>query len=276
MMIYDKTQVLRHMINFYASDMISPNIDIHMLFYKCMQDIVAARTDTVIKDVYIYIRFIRNHNIIEKCQDIDRTSMPNTDVLQRISFSDEALKLQTLREYLHEDVLKLVHFVYICLQHQTDFHDMIAIVNYLLAMKQRDIFKTSTKSDICNILFSFMAHVVTGNDVLLKYVKISKELYYFKSTKSHSMEHRLGILYTTLQVVYHRFIDDRVVNKPEKSLDTKAKYLFVICERDEETIQEVRRDKKKSYIAKLTVPKKNILVSDSICPKKDAPEIVKL
>jgi len=276
MLTFDKAQLLRHMINYYACDMVSPNIELHMLFYKCMQDIVAAKTDVAIEEVYRHLRYVKNHNHIDRCHDIDRTLLPQAELLQRIVASDDALKLQTLREYLHEDVLKLVHFIYICLQQQTDFNDMIAVVNYVLNMKQREVFKTSTKSDICNVLFSFMAHIAVGHELLLKYVKISKELYYFKSTKSQSMEHRLGIVYTTLQVVYHRFIDEASINKPQQTFDTKAKYLFVICERDEDTIQEVRRDKKKSYASKLSVPRKNIVVSDSLCPKKDAPEIVKL
>lgn len=275
MLTFDKVQLLRHMIDVYASDIISPNLEFHVLFYRSLQQISDSKDDAKIKEAYNYIRYLKNHNGLDRCPIVDATRKPKDDMLQSIQYQD-VTKLQSLREHIHMDVLKSLEYVYKCLLHRDNIQHMFEVVNMLLETKPKDVFVTSSQSDVCNILFSIMTNVVDGEEHLVKYVKISKELYHYKSSKKHSRNKRIGILYTTLQVVVYRFVDLSHLLKPSKQLDHKSQYLFVICEKDDVTMSEVRRDKKISYVMKQNTPKKFVIVNDSACPKKEAAQIVKI
>lgn len=278
MLTIDKTQLIKKAIDIYACDMICPNLEYHMEFYKTMQNIHASKSDADIISQYRYLKFIRNHNRhlryeLEQPRDEDMYT-----VLESIHIDDPDL-LTSLRTYVSsERVYAYLQFMYTCLRDGTEWHHMLLVTKHLLCLKPKELFSQgNTNLDVTSLLFMLMLNLTTTNVDITKYVKISRELIFFKSNKKEVTTQRLGILFTTMHVVFEKQIDKRLLEKPCKYEVSDHTYLFVVCERDDEMINQVKRDRRKCNVEKAYASKKDIILSDvAVLQKRDMAEIVKM
>jgi hypothetical protein len=287
----DKNAIVRELIDIYATRMISPNISFHTEFYKKIQEIQASKTDIDIQRKYTFIKQLKNHNIdYNYMKDIQRYFLPeyiDKDTVMRIvggvNFSSSAAhqKLQELRDDIQSDeVFQVLNYILNVLLTGGNCMNMGYVTAWLLQQNPKHIFVKGAQSgnDIIDIIFGFCVYIASkmGED-FDTYCMISRDLYYYKASKKHARNHRMGIFYMLIHVLVTRRVDHEL-KKPMIPDDIKNKYMFVICHKDSEHIHEVYADRVRNHASCVRNPlRKRLTIEDSVVPqRKDVPDIVKM
>lgn len=297
MLTFDKIGLIRHMIDVYASTLCSSSLPFHVAFYKAVQSIQTCKHDQDILKHYKYIKYIRSHNTLEYMHEYTSKYVPVWMEIRDLISGQMGTNYvggtmyDVLKTYIKSDlVLCMLQYMKTCLMRQEHFQHVLSIADQLFHMNPKDIFlkqSGSSSKDVCldimNVMYIVLLHIVSGfpddaRESYIKYIKISRELSFYKAPLKHVHLKRRQLLYSTFAVVFKRCLDtsDVCVPKQIDKIDESSRYLYMLCEIDEEAIYKVRSDRKTSYMLKHKHPKKSVSVSETFCPKKDLAEIVKL
>lgn len=276
---------MKCMIQSYIDRMLTNNLLFHMEFYKALQAIQKSKTDEEIMCVYKYIKYVYNNNKLDLLPRGDMMDMHLTcdDVNRIVSLlHHEVPALKSLKDALCDNAYALVTFTYMHILKGTDFDTIIGCVNFLLEQKQKDIFKSShahANIDVLDILFNVITHIATTiHEHVSKYVLISKELMYFKTSRKHILE-RKRLLHGAIYVLFTKNISTRTLKKPmpSRNINREFMYLYTLCERDDEAINMVMSSLNQGAAMAREYTRKKLQIQDSFCPSHGKQvEIVKM
>lgn len=281
----DKVAMMKHMIDIYSHTLITPNLEMHALFYSTIQKIQSHRKDVDIKDKCKYIQHViinntKNIQSIPKPCEFARYALPVERLDEIISCCNHEYKLlESLRGALHSDrIFSMIRFIYHSILHQQDFNYVVAILNWLFTQPAKCIFSRPDKSlDVLHIMYGLLVHMAAKiSSDAEKYAMISKELTFFKVSKTYALTNRVDMFFTTLYVVFHNRVDMTKLSK--RMDDMKRNYMFVLCRVDKDYMNEVRLDRLRTHDdVTHKSNKKRLNIDDYSCPqRKDTANIVKI
>lgn len=275
-----KSDIIKLVIDVYSDKLVSPSLELHMEIFKTIQCIQESKTDAHIKKWLTYIKDLRKRNAIETPQ-VDFTINQGvtkdivSDILSRVDIKQHRV-LEILRESVaSDDIFAMFAYLYhsFCSGGNTYcYNNCREIVSWLLAQSPRKVFQKT--QDVMTVAYCLMLHAMEAiNSDIKKFVMVSRELSSFKASKAHSQQNRSRLLTMTMYVVITRNMDYSALQKPID--DIKNKYLFVVCQRDMNAIQDVRMDRNKCKHQ--DAPYKRLQIEDSHAPsRKDGTDIVKI
>lgn len=282
----DKVGIMKHMIDIYSHTLIKPNLDLHREFYTMMRRLHDCKNDSDIKEYIRYINKLFSTNTQEgeyavpRPCEFARYALPYESLQDVVVCCQREYKaLEKLRGLLASNVVfDMIRFVYDSVLHRSNFKEVIAVLNWLLSQNAKNVFVRPDKSlNIVHILYGLLAHVARQKHVdMEKYVMISKDLTFYKVSKTYATSKRIDMFFTSLYIVFHECIDVKPFQKPLH--DIKRKYLFVVCRIDQDQVDEVRLDRLRNHDEAVHVSlKKRLTIDDATCPqRRDNANIVKI
>lgn len=281
----DKAAMMKHMIDIYSHTLITANLEMHVLFYSTIQNIQYCKKESDIKEKCKHIQSIITNNFksvrdVPKPCEFARYALPIERLEDLITCCNHEYKiLESLKGCLESDVIfAMIRFVYHSLLYKKDFNYIIAVLNWLFTQPAKSIFSKPDKSlDTLHIMYGLVVHVASKmNKETEKYAMISKELTFFKVSKTYATTNRIDMFFTTLYVVFNDCVDMTRLSKPID--DIKRNYMFVLCRIDQEQINEVRLDRLKNHDDAIhKSQKKRLDIDDVSCPqRKETADIVKI
>lgn len=155
----------------------------------------------------------------------------------------DVVALSGIKGVVNEDVYAVLCYVYNTLlrQRAQDVPRVVMCVAHLAGLKPKEVGGTGSVS-IVDIVFNMIVHIaqIIGKD-MHRYVLVSREVMYFRSTKKNIGE-RLRLLYVTLYVLGGgAALDVRKLVKPRSRGPVDTDYLYVLCERDDGACKEVQQ-----------------------------------
>lgn len=244
---FDKNRFIMMFHDSLVNTLFNTNIYFTIDSFKCLKEMNKMKKEKDILEKYKYIKQVfqtyKDVFFIPCFEEVKKKDI-NIQEIDNIVYSFEKSNslFDCLKDKVNQRSIALLNYVYDCLSYGRNIDSIYNIVKYLLHMKPKDL-SNDKKSpiNIIDILFNILVYIAsTINKEIHKYSLICRELMYFKSTKNLLLS-RLNILYICIYVVCTRNIDKhKIVLRKEK--DPHVEYLFVICEKDYNTRNQIEQE----------------------------------
>lgn len=201
-----KPKIIARLIEIFSQKYISKNVWLMEEFYKIACHLFMAKGGKAGKEEEL-LQHIANCMLLFKTlgrRKVDlRGVRGSIDDVHRIIYRYDGKNaytcLEDLRDKVSENIFALMHFVYNCWITGQHYEDMLIALTHMcnLAPKERKIDKDGT--ELCDYVWMRLVELATRlddghNDLIFRFIRIGKELFYYKLTKKNSME-RINLLY---------------------------------------------------------------------------------
>jgi hypothetical protein len=263
-----KPKLIARLIEIFSQKYISKNVWLIEEFYKIVCHIFMAKPKCESLLQHLANCMLLLKRVGRRKVDL-RNVKGSVDDVQRIIYrhdSSAPYNLGDLQTKVNENVYSLVHFIYHSWLTGACYEDMLIALTHVcnLPVKERKIDKDGT--EISDYLWMRLVELATKlddgrNDLIYKFTRIGKEMYYYKLTKKNSLE-RINLLYFCSLVMAQKDVRHEdveyvkvVLEHEEGGHETKRKgrqtkqhkevdcdYLFVVLDYDDDAMSQVRND----------------------------------